>query len=156
MTMTLSPIRCLILCLACLLGTTAQADTPTADQSLAAEFPAGSIASPETAQAALARVPVVRAEVQQRFAREQADCYERFLVSSCLSDSRQRQRRANSTVRKVEVEARAFLRREKAEERDRALAERERKAEGDASRAIPFSGAVRDAGASEKSEAGDQ
>lgn len=147
--------RCLILCVAWLLGPMAPAAAQPADQLLAAEFPAGSIGSSETAQAALARVPEARAEVQQRFALEQADCYERFLVSSCLSDARLRQRRASGAVRKVEVEARAYLRRERAAERDRALAERERKAGGDAGRAIPFSGAAREAAGDEKPEAGE-
>lgn len=131
----------------------AAAAVAAADQALIEDFPAGSIRSAEQAELALSRLPAARTEVEQRYARDKADCYDRFLVSSCLSDVQQRQRAARSVLRKVEVEARAFLRKEKAAERDRAVAERQRRAAEQGGRSIPLSGAARDGG--ESGDAGD-
>ncbi len=118
-------------------------------------YPAGSIVSVSDAEEALRRTPEAYADIGQRFADEQAACYERFLVSACLAKVKQRQRDARSAVRKVEVEARAFLRKERAAERDRAIAERERKAAGEGARAIPLSGAAREGADSEPPKAGE-
>lgn len=118
-------------------------------------YPAGSIASVADAEEALRRTPDAYAGIGHQFAEEKAACYERFLVSACLAEAKQRQRDARSAVRKVEVEARAFLRKERAAERDRAVAERERRAAGEGGRAIPLSGAAREGADSEPSKAGD-
>ncbi len=98
---------------------------------------------------------MVRNEIDLEFAREKADCYDRFFVSSCLSDVKQRQREVRGAVRKVEVEARAFLRRDRAAERDRAVAERQKSA-AQGKRTIPWSGAARDAGTDSSGEADSQ
>ena len=119
---------------ACLLFSAANAfaqninEAGAAEQELATQFPAQSIDSVERARAALALVPVARAEIDRRIAYQRAKCYEEFFTSSCLNDLRDRERRANRAVRRVEVEANALLRRERAAERDRAVADRERRA----------------------------
>lgn len=107
-------------------------------------YPAGSIASVSDAEEALARANAAYADIGRQFADEKAACYDRFLVSACLADVRQRQRDARTAVRKVEVEARAFLRKERAAERDRSIAERARRSAGGRGRTIPLSGAARD------------
>lgn len=119
-----------------------------ADEALLEDFPVGSIRSVSQAERVLERLPVARNEIDQRYARDRADCHERFFVSSCLTEVQQRQRDARTRVRKVEVEARAFLRRDKAAGRDRALAERAEKG----GRSIPLSGATRDTGGAEATE----
>lgn len=141
--MTFERIAYLTLCGMLLQAAAGAACARSAAPSLPEAYPPGSIASVAQAEDVLARAPQSYADISFQFAQEKAGCYDRFLVSACLADVQQRQRAARSAVRKVEVEARAFLRREKAAERDRAVAEREsRAAEG--GRAIPLSGAARE------------
>lgn len=144
-----------LLALCCAMLPLAPADAASAVEALLEDFPSGSISSADRAQLALERLPGARNEVDMQFAREKADCYDRFFVSDCLSDVKQRQREARGAVRKVEVEARAFLRRDRAAERDRAVAEREQAAAKE-KRTIPWSGAARDTGPSAPAEAGSQ
>ncbi len=110
---------------------------------LLARFPAKSITSVPRADEALDAVRPVRARLEQTYLDEQAACYERFLVSACLAEAKDKRRKALQVVRRVEVEARAFLRKDKADERDRAVAERQAKA-AEGAKAIPFSGTRRD------------
>ncbi len=64
-------------------------------------------------------------------------------MSSCLNDAKEKRRLSMHAVRRIEVEAKAFLRKDKAEERDRAVAERLEKAANSA-KTIPISGTARD------------
>ena len=50
-------------------------------------------------------------------------------MSSCLNKAKEVKRQAKKQLRAVEVEANAFLRKDKADERDRGVAERQRQAE---------------------------
>ena len=119
--------------------------TSAAEQALATQFPPKSIDTIERANAALALVPVARAEIERRIASQRLQCYEDFFTSSCLNDLRDSERRANKAVRRVEVEANALLRRERAAERDRAIAERERRAAEQRAKSIPITGSARKA-----------
>ncbi|MCX7217002.1 MAG: hypothetical protein NTZ96_11885 [Burkholderiales bacterium] len=119
--------------------------TSAAEQALATQFPPKSIDTIERANAALALVPVARAEIERRIASQRFQCYEDFFTSSCLNDLRDIERRANKAVRRVEVEANALLRRERAAERDRAVAERERRASEQRAKSISITGSARNA-----------
>lgn len=141
-------IASLIFCWALMLGFAAPAVAAQQPEALLEDFPAGAIQSVDQAERALERLPGARAEAEQRLARGKADCYERFFVSSCLSDVQQESRKLRTAIRRVEVEARAFLRKEKAAERDRAVADRELRAAEQGRRSIPLSGAARVAGES--------
>ena len=112
---------------------------------LLARYPAKSIASVKQADAALDEVKPMREQIERLYIDEQAACYERFLVSSCLAEAKDKRRKSMQAVRRVEVEAKAFLRKDKADERDRAVAERQAKA-ANGSRTIPISGTARDGG----------
>mgnify|MGYP006273050129 CR=1 FL=1 len=105
------------------------------------------------ARQALAELDAARREAEQIFDDERLRCYDKFFTASCLSEAKEIRRLALSSIRKVEVEANAFLRKEKAAERDREIAERQ----GRAARtldgpAIPITGAARDGGAAPESE----
>ncbi len=104
-----------------------------------------SITSVERANAALKDVVPARVLIERRSANEEAECYEHFIVSSCLSEVRAKRRKSMAVIRKVEVEANAFLRKEKADGRDKAVAERQAKAEQEGGHSIPISGAAREA-----------
>ena len=117
----------------------------TLEQALSKRFPPGSITSPMIARQALTDLEAARREAEQSFADERMRCYDKFFTASCLSDAKEIRRLALTSIRKVEVEANAFLRKEKAAERDRVIAERQGRAarplEGPA---LPITGAARD------------
>lgn len=71
----------------------------------------------------LANVAAERAAIEARFAAREAVCYDKFFVTSCLDEARERRRNSLNAQREVEVEAEYFLRKHKVEERDRAMAE---------------------------------
>ncbi len=123
-------------------GLHAQALTP--DQELQKRFPPQSIDTASRANSALAEVLPARATVQERAAQDESACYQRFLVSSCLAEVKERRRTALTVIRRIEVEAQALLRREKADERRRVVAERQAKAAAEGRRAIPISGSARE------------
>lgn len=154
--MTLQRIALLTLCGMLLQSLAAPALAGDAIPSLPQTYPPGSIVSASQAEDVLKLAPQAYAEIGRQFAQEKTACYDRFLMSSCLAEVQQRQRDARTAVRKVEVEARAFLRKEKASERDRAVAERERRAEAEGGRAIPLSGATREDAAPDAPKVGDE
>lgn len=111
----------------------------------AERFAPGSIDTTDRAKAALDEIVAARLAVDKFYSDERVACYSHFFASSCLSDVRQRQRAAQSKIRKIEVEANALLRKEKAAERDRALAERDNRAKQQpGSRTRPISGTARE------------
>ena len=115
------------------------------EQSLLTHYPAGSISTIPTAKAALAEVVAVRGEVERRFAESRATCLEKFFTSQCVAEAKELRRAALYNIRKVEVEANAFLRKERAAERERTISERQSRAvrplDGPS---IPISGAARE------------
>ncbi|MEN3276436.1 MAG: colicin import rane protein [Massilia sp.] len=77
------------------------------------------------AEERLANVAAERAAIEARYAAREAVCYEKFFVNDCLDEARQRRRSALAVQRAVEVEAEYFIRKNKVDERDRAMAEAE-------------------------------
>lgn len=109
---------------------TLAASTETSS-SINERYPAGSIKTEVAADAALADVGKERAAIEARFTVEEQACHPKFFATSCVEQAKERKRKALANVRKVELEANSFKRREKAEERDKAVAERQSKAEAD-------------------------
>jgi colicin import membrane protein len=118
-----------------------------ASQQLTERYPPGSIETTEKAEAALGDVATTRADVDRLYSNQRIACFDRFFATVCTNDVREKRRAAFTKIRKVEVEANAFLRKEKAAERDRALAERDIKAKQQPGRGLPISGTVREPGA---------
>lgn len=87
-------------------------------------YPSGSIRSVEIADHALTDVEQERSLVEARFADEERACYPKFFVTSCLDAAKEKRRRALAEIQQVEVEANAFKRRARVEERDKALADK--------------------------------
>ena len=115
-----------------------------ASQLLAERYPPGSIETPEKAEAALGEVATTRADVDRFYSNQRLACFDRFFATVCTNDVREKRRAAFTKIRKVEVEANAFLRKDKAAECDRALAERDIKAKQQPGRELPISGTVRE------------
>jgi len=91
---------------------------------LAARYPSGSIQSSEIADRALIEVDQQRTTLDQKYAVEQHDCYEKFFATSCLDAAKERRRVALAQIRKVEIEANAFVRGDRVVQRDKKLAEK--------------------------------
>jgi hypothetical protein len=75
----------------------------------------------------LAAVEKERAAIEARFAGRERVCYDKFFVTRCLDDARERRRSALAAQRAIEIEASRFLRQEKVSERDKAMAEADAK-----------------------------
>ena len=132
--------------IAAVLTVTEAAQAAPLEQALLSHYPAGAINSVQMAQAALADVDSARHEAEQLFSVHRTACLEKFFTSSCLVDAKEERRVALSNIRKVEVEANAFLRKDRANQRERTIAEREKRAAGPMERpSIPITGAARDA-----------
>lgn len=103
---------------------------PTFDQ----RYPSGSISSTDAADEILAEADKERQVINDQYIDDQRACYHKFFVASCLEDAKERNRVAVKQVRDVEVEANAYKRQAKADERDKALSEQHAKDEQDAAR----------------------
>jgi hypothetical protein len=79
----------------------------------------------DQANGRLAGVERDRAVIEARFVERERVCYDKFFVNNCLDEAKERRRSALAAERAIEIEANHFLRQEKVEERDRALAEAE-------------------------------
>ncbi|HZW13599.1 MAG TPA: hypothetical protein VFF81_10470 [Noviherbaspirillum sp.] len=102
-----------------------------ASTAIVERYPAGSIKTVETADAALADVGRERAAIEARFSAEEQACHPKFFTTSCVEKAKERRRQALARLRKVELEANAFKRQDRAQERDKAVAERQARAEAD-------------------------
>ncbi len=114
------------------------------EDALVNHYPTGSIQTVPEASAALAEVTAIRKEVEDDYTQTRNACMEKFFMSICFDRAKDRRRQALAAIRKVEIEASAYLRKEKADERDRGVAERQRNAAlPQDGTGIPFKGAAR-------------
>jgi hypothetical protein len=98
---------------------------------LAMRYPPGSIRSTEAADRALSETASERAANDAQFAVEKRACYSKFFANACIDAARERHRVEAEKIRKVEVEANSFKRHAQVNERDKALAEHNKKVEAD-------------------------
>ena len=92
--------------------------------SVVARYPSGSIQSVDVANKALQDVEAQRNALDKKYAAEQHDCYARFFATDCVDAAKERHRIGTEKVRKVEVEANAFIRSDRVVQRDKKLAEK--------------------------------
>lgn len=78
-------------------------------------------ASADDAKAALDRVAAERSEVGARYASQERECLKKFFTTACLDAAKDQQRVALGRLRTTEVEAKAFLRRDRVARSDQAL-----------------------------------
>jgi hypothetical protein len=105
------------------LGLLAAGSAFASPEEIAARYPKGGFTSTEQADRALQEVRQERAAVEAHFADEQYACYSKFFSSPCVDHAKTRRRDALKQIRSVEIDAEAFQRRAKVDERDRALRE---------------------------------
>lgn len=99
--------------------------------SVTERYSAGSINSTELADQALEDVRRQRASVAAQYAQDEALCYEKFFVTACTDAAKERRRSALKQLETIEVEANAYHRRARVEQRDRALRDRQAKQEAE-------------------------
>lgn len=80
-----------------------------------------SIASVAEAERLLKDVEVQRESINARYKDEEAQCFTRFFVTSCIDDAKERRRVGLRSIRYIEVQANAFKRAYRADQRDRDL-----------------------------------
>ncbi|WP_229411093.1 MULTISPECIES: hypothetical protein [unclassified Massilia] len=91
------------------------------------EVPPPPVTSVAQADQQLAAVARERAAVEARFAERERVCYDKFFVNRCLDDAKERRRSALAAQRAIEVQAERFKRQAVVDERDRKLAEADKK-----------------------------
>jgi colicin import membrane protein len=91
------------------------------------EVPPPPVTSVAQADQQLAAVARERAGIEARFAERERVCYDKFFVNSCLDEAKERRRSALAAQRAIEVQADRFKRQAVVIERDRNLAEAERR-----------------------------
>lgn len=101
---------------------------------LYARYPAGSIASVDTANAALDDTARERARINTELVCQQRVCYQKFFVASCLNKVADVHRAESMKIKNIEIEANTYLRQERADERDAALGEQRANDLADATR----------------------
>ncbi|SMP74164.1 hypothetical protein [Noviherbaspirillum suwonense] len=90
-------------------------------EALAQKYPAGSIASVEQADRAIGEVQAERKEVEARFADTEYACYTKFFSSPCVDKAKEQRRLALNLIGPIEVEAKAYKRRDTVARRDKLL-----------------------------------
>jgi len=88
---------------------------------LSARYPLDTLNSVETANRALTDVANAKAEVEARDLEQRRACYAKFFVNHCLDAAKEQRRLAMKTIRPVDITANSFLRKDRADERDKAL-----------------------------------
>jgi hypothetical protein len=91
------------------------------------EVPPPPVTSVAQADQQLAAVARERAAIEARFAERERVCYDKFFVNNCLDEAKERHRSALAAQRAIEVQADRFKRQALVEERDRNLAEADRR-----------------------------
>jgi predicted small lipoprotein YifL len=91
------------------------------------EAPPPPVSSVAQADQQLAAVAQERAGIEARYAERERVCYDKFFVNRCLDEAKERRRSALAAQRAIEVQAERFKRQAVVDERDRKLAEAEKK-----------------------------
>jgi hypothetical protein len=91
------------------------------------ETPPPPVNSVAEADQQLAAVTRERAAIEARFSQRETYCYTKFFVNNCLDEAKEQHRTALVAQRAIEVQANHFKREALVADRDRALAEAERR-----------------------------
>jgi colicin import membrane protein len=91
------------------------------------EVPPPPVTSSAQADQQLAAVARERAGIEARYAERERVCYDKFFVTSCLDEAKERRRSALAAQRAIEIQAERFKRQAVVDERDRKLAEADKK-----------------------------
>ena len=114
-------VALLTLCGACSVFTSA----PVVNTDVHIDFPPTErIVSVEQADAVLELVTLSRAQIDWRYRQKEQICYDKFFVNKCLLEAKDERRVDLARVKKSDVEANYFKRKDNVEQMDKALEER--------------------------------
>lgn len=113
------------LLLAAALSLSGIASASAGPEGLAGKYPPGSISSVEQAERAIDEVQAERKEVEAHYADAQYACYSKFFSSPCVDKAREARRLALNLIGPIEVEAKAYKRRDTVVKRDKLLEEQQ-------------------------------
>jgi hypothetical protein len=98
---------------------------PAVDTDVKIDFPPDDIiTSVVQADSDLKLVVLARAQIDWRYRQKEQICYDKFFMNSCLQDARDEKRVDLARVKKVEVAANFFKRKQQVEDMDRNLVEK--------------------------------
>jgi colicin import membrane protein len=98
---------------------------PAVDTNVKIDFPPEDIiTSVDQADAALKVAALARSQIDWRYRQKEQICYDKFFMNSCLLDARNEKRVDLARVKKVEVAANFFKRKQQVEDMDRNLVEK--------------------------------
>lgn len=83
----------------------------------------------EQAKALIAEVESTRVQAQEKYAQEEQRCQAEFFVNRCIEKARQRRLEVTRPLEEVELEARRYIRQDRALEREANVARRRAEAE---------------------------
>jgi colicin import membrane protein len=92
-------------------------------EELAQKYPPGSINSVDQADQAVREVQAEMKRVEERYADAEYACYSKFFSSPCVDKAKENRRLALGLIRPIEVEGKAFKRRDTVARRDQTLEE---------------------------------
>lgn len=113
--------------LAATLSLFAVAPALASPEELAGRYAPGSIASIEQAERAVVEVQRERKEVEAHYADAEYACYSKFFSSPCVDKAKEARRLALNLIGPIEVEAKAYKRRDTVARRDKLLDEQNAK-----------------------------
>ena len=107
--------------LAAALSLSAVAPAAAGPEELVRKYPPGSILSVEQADRAIVEVQAERKELEAAYADAQYACYSKFFSSPCVDKAKEDRRLALNLLGPIEVEAKAYKRRDTVVQRDKLL-----------------------------------
>lgn len=97
---------------------------PAVNTNVVIHFPPDvEVTNVKQANSVLDDVNLARSQIDWRFKQKEQICYTYFFVNNCLLDAKKEKRDDLAIVKKAEVAANYFLRKQRVEEMDKALAE---------------------------------
>ena len=93
------------------------------------EFIAGSISASEVAELALSKVDQVQTVLQNFIRDKELQCQDNFFVTACFDDLRLKRRQVQEVLKRINVEAKSFLRKARAAKLDAKIESKNAKEE---------------------------
>jgi hypothetical protein len=118
---TSASVALMFLCSAC----STFSSPPAVNTNVTINFPPTErVVSVEQADAVLELVTLSRDQINWRYRQKEQICYDKFFVNNCLLEAKDERRVDLARVKKSEVEANYFKRKDNVEQMDKALEER--------------------------------
>lgn len=129
MALTCWALHCPVQAQSATTGAPQLASSQLAVEQFVGRYPVNGIDSVTMADRALVEAADARAALATQYATEERACYAKFFTNACIDKAKERQRLGLAAIRPIELEASAFKRKARVQERDQELAEKQAKAQ---------------------------